>query len=221
VRIRISALEPTVTNLGHGTRLGIWVQGCSIGCRGCDAVDTWSPDPRTESSVDEVMRWVESQDAATLDGVTISGGEPFEQPDALRELLERLHIWRAAAGRELDLLCYSGFPEQRLVHEHGDILALLDVVIPEPFVRARAATIALRGSDNQKIVPLSPLGVLRYTGEDRLADLVKQREQMQVFIGETGLRVVGIPRGRDIDELVRELRRRGIRLSRRPDVEPQ
>ena len=217
MKIRISALNVPVTNLGHGRRLGIWVQGCSIGCRGCVAVDTWATDPRTESTVDEVMRWVEGLDATDLDGVTISGGEPFEQPEALRELLERLRVWRAGTGRDIDLLCYSGRHEHDLIRDHGDILALLDVVIPEPFVRERAATIALRGSDNQRIVPLTDLGRLRYTGEDRLEELTKQRERMQVFIGETGVRLVGIPRRRDIQNFLRRLNDSGISLSRRDD----
>ena len=31
-----------VTALGPGRRLGVWVQGCSIGCAGCLAHDTWA-----------------------------------------------------------------------------------------------------------------------------------------------------------------------------------
>lgn len=219
VTIRISTVHAPVRVLGHGERVGIWVQGCSIGCRGCIAVDTWNPDPRFDRRVDDVLGWVRSLDAGALDGVTISGGEPFEQPEALRALLEGLHAWRdterARSGRELDLLCYSGMPEARLRAEHADILALLDVVVPEPFVRERAAPVPLRGSDNQRIVPLTPLGVERYTGAERLAELAAQRGRLQYREGPGETRLFGIPLGDDIPEIVRELGRAGIRLSRR------
>ena len=67
------------------------------------------------------------------DGITISGGEPFEQQDALEALLRELHGWRDASGRRFDLLCYSGFSMTRLVHRHQALLDLLDAVIPEPY----------------------------------------------------------------------------------------
>jgi hypothetical protein len=43
-----------------------------------------------------------------VDGVTITGGEPFEHPDGLAELLRGLHAWRADLERPVDILCYSG-----------------------------------------------------------------------------------------------------------------
>jgi anaerobic ribonucleoside-triphosphate reductase activating protein len=75
------------------------------------------------------------------DGATISGGEPFDQPDALLELLQGLR----AAGN-LSVLVYSGYPYERLQDRHGPILSLVDVLISEPFEAAQAVIAPLRGS---------------------------------------------------------------------------
>src|SRR5919197_588417 len=85
-----------VTTLGPGTRAGLWTQGCTIGCVGCLSRDTWHPDPRTAVPVGTVLGWLASL-PGPVDGVTISGGEPFQQPDALAALLHGIREWHDAA----------------------------------------------------------------------------------------------------------------------------
>ena len=84
MHLRISRLHYPVTVLGPGRRIGIWVQGCSIGCPGCLSQDTWSPDAAEPVSVARVIETCRRVSKDELDGVTISGGEPFDQPDGLR-----------------------------------------------------------------------------------------------------------------------------------------
>lgn len=214
MKVRISRTHSPVTNLGYGTRIGIWFQGCSIGCRGCVAVDTWSSDARDDTTVEEVMAYVRSRpddELAQLDGITLSGGEPFDQPEALLELIRALRSWRAEIARPIDILCYSGHREERIRSEHSEIVELLDALIPEPFVLAQRAVIPLRGSANQRVIALTPLGTERYTGE-ALERMTAQRDTMQVLIGDGRVLMVGIPKDDDIAALTRRLRDRGVRL---------
>ena len=86
--IALSRIHFPVTTLGPGRRIGIWFQGCSIHCPGCISMDTWAPS-RGITTIDEVVSAI-AQWIPTADGITISGGEPFDQPIALLELLRGL-----------------------------------------------------------------------------------------------------------------------------------
>jgi anaerobic ribonucleoside-triphosphate reductase activating protein len=119
-----------------------------------------------------------------------------------------LSLWLREARSEVDILCYSGYPERRLRARHGDILAALDAVIPNPFVARRAPGGAWRGSSNQRLVPLSALGRERY---GNIPDDPPPTPQMQVVVDD-GIGLIGIPRPGDMEALERLLRVRGIVL---------
>lgn len=86
---------------GPGLRFGVFVQGCNHGCPGCHNPESHSYSGGSLMSVDDVMARIH---AAQLDtGVTISGGEPFDQPAACAELAERLH------EEGYDVWVYSGY----------------------------------------------------------------------------------------------------------------
>ena len=208
--IRLSRMHYPVTALGPGTRIGIWVQGCSIGCRGCLSRDTWDPDGGVEVAVDDVLaqcrRWA---DWGPVGGVTISGGEPFEQSGVLLALLDGLGAWRETLPEPADLLCYSGYPEARLRRDHPELLARLDAVIPGPYVRAATPGGPWRGSANQSIVPLTPLGRLRYSG---VPDDPPEAPAMQVVVDDGCVWMVGVPRPGDLDLVEARLRERGVLL---------
>ena len=205
MKVELNRAHYPVTVLGYGRRVGLWLQGCSIGCVGCIARDTWAPDPATRVEVSELVDWCASLPPAEVDGVTISGGEPFDQPEALAALLTGLRGWATAGGR--DLLCYSGRSLAALTHRFTDILDLLDVVIPGPYVESEAPGKIWRGSANQELVPLTPLGHQRYDTEiDRPAD----RARMQATVDGSVIRYVGVPRPGDLDAISERLRRSGL-----------
>jgi len=94
MRVRLNRAHYPVTTLGPGARIGLWLQGCTIGCKGCISRDTWADDARKEIEIEKILKWCRSVCPAGPEGVTITGGEPFEQPEALGSLVHALQRWR-------------------------------------------------------------------------------------------------------------------------------
>ena len=157
MRLHLSRLHFPVTTLGPGKRLGIWFQGCRLGCPGCISADTWAAD-RGETTVADVLEaitpWI-----TVADGVTISGGEPFQQPEALEMLL---HGLRELTSLKIDVLVYSGYPWEHISPTVERWDGCIDVVISDPFDAQAGQTLLWRGSDNQRMHLLTPLAVDRY-----------------------------------------------------------
>lgn len=210
MRIQLNKAHFPVTVLGPGTRVGIWLQGCTIRCRGCISRDTWPADPASEIEVGELLAWVHRLPEDGVDGVTISGGEPFDQPQALAELVQGLDEWRRRLDRPVDLLAYSGRPWAELVLEHQAVLDTLDAVVPEPFVRGAPTDAALTGSANQRVVPLTELGRQRYCD----AALDDQRRQVQLDVDDDTIWFIGIPRQGDMRRLTDDAAAAGITWKR-------
>ena len=209
MKIQLNKAHFPVTTLGYGRRLGLWVQGCSIGCKGCVSQDTWDADGGWAVDVAEVLAWCDSSRKHEIDGITISGGEPFEQARALRELLDALDAWRQQLERPFDMLCYSGLPLGKIEQGHADILASLDVLIPEPYVARRTGAGPWRGSSNQPLVPLTPLGRVRYGDETQDAE---DSPRIQVSLEHGAAWFIGIPKLGDLDKLEEYARARGVVL---------
>jgi len=155
-QIAVSRLHYPVTTLGPGRRIGIWLQGCSIRCAGCISADTWAAGPGM-TTVGEVLDGVRAWLPAA-DGVTISGGEPFDQMPALLGLLKAIR-----ASFSGDIFVYSGYPLERLLTELQAAVGLIDALMTDPFVAGMKQTLPLRGSDNQRLHLLTHLGRERFS----------------------------------------------------------
>jgi len=201
-RVRIDSLQWPVTVLGFGARIGIWFQGCSIGCPGCCARHTWNADEGTSVAVDDVLDWVGNLPLGDVDGVTITGGEPFEQPEALGELVARLRR-EVRFDRRVDVLCYSGYPWDRISRRHADVLAMLDTVITGPYVE-KLPPKWLLGSSNQAIQTLSELARERYPDDP------SRTNGLQIVPSDCGVRIVGIPNRGDLERMEGELVEHGV-----------
>ncbi len=180
-----------VTALGYGRRVGIWLQGCSLGCPGCVAPQTWT---RTAAHRVELGALVAGlrRFLSSADGVTISGGEPFEQPRALRALIAAVR--RECAGG--DIVVYSGRPAAWLRRRHAAILAEIDVLIPEPFIESARPTHPLAGSGNQPVLLLSELARRRYGARP-----TNSPGRIDIAPAADRLRLAGIPRRGEIARL--------------------
>lgn len=207
--MRISRVHFPVTALGPGRRVGIWAQGCSIGCVGCVSLDTWDPHGGNVASIDALAAIVDRAVQDGCSGLTISGGEPFDQARALGVLISRVRDVGAQRSVELDILCYSGYAVRRLRRVHPLTLAQLDGVISGPFVEALPTDLALRGSANQEFIALSELGRTRY---DDLIDQRNPRPGFQVAVEDDTVTMIGIPRRDDLAQLTARARLRGVHL---------
>ncbi len=213
IKLQLNKAHWPVTVLGPGRRIGLWVQGCTIGCRGCVSQDTWPSDASKAIPVRELLAWCKRSAAGGLDGVTISGGEPFEQPAGLAALLTGLHRWRDEALLDFDILCYSGYPLKTLERKHAKLLALLDAIVPEPFVESVPVTHLWRGSRNQPLVPLSERGRARYAGYiDAPAGSGGKRMQAAVEGGRIWM--IGIPERGDMARVETLCASRGLTLEK-------
>lgn len=208
--LRLNRAHWPVTVLGPGRRIGLWFQGCSIGCSGCIARDTWDPRRGVTLAVASVVEWCRGVSAGRPDGVTLTGGEPFEQPGPLSALVDGLCAWRARDGLDFDILCYSGWPLAALQAEHAAILMKLDTLIPEPFVHRRPLGKRWRGSDNQPLVPLSERGRARYA---RYRDMPPPgRGEVQIGVGDDEIWYIGIPQRGDMARIERAAAAAGLAL---------
>lgn len=202
--INIAKVHVPVTALGPGRRVGIWLQGCSIGCRECVSQDTW-PGAGGATSVAALLTEVTTavRADAALTGVTISGGEPLEQADAVAELLAGL---RSAGNTELDVLLYTGYTWRRVLRDHAEVLSNVDAVIPEPFVAALAPGQVWRGSSNQPLMLLTELAERRYRE-------IPARRPFQVVVEDGRLYTIGVPAPGDLERALTLARAKGLAVA--------
>ena len=129
---------------GPGLRTSVYLAGCTHHCPGCHNPQSWDFGGGTTMTVDEIVADV----AADEEDITLTGGDPLQQPKALlplvKELKRRLHsnIW-----------CYTGYSWSQLVanSQLRPILDYLDVVVDGEFVQAKRDTgLRFRGSSNQR-----------------------------------------------------------------------
>ncbi|HWN69790.1 MAG TPA: 4Fe-4S single cluster domain-containing protein [Haliangium sp.] len=148
--IDVHAMEPRSRANGPGTRFVIWFQGCSLGCPGCFNPGTHAPGARslhTPDTVDAVVAQILAQGDA-IEGITLSGGEPFEQPDAALALVSAVR-----ARTALSILIFSGYTieEIRDRPQGPAILAQIDVLVDGRYEARQRLGRGLRGSANQRI----------------------------------------------------------------------
>lgn len=136
---------------GPGFRYTLFVQGCPHGCRGCHNPQTHDFSGGEDRTVEEIFEQIMSN--PMLDGVTLSGGEPFCQANALAELAKKVH------EQDLNVITYTGYEYEYLLShstpENGymKLLNETDFLVDGPFIIERKnLLLKFRGSDNQRII---------------------------------------------------------------------
>jgi len=165
-----------------------------------------------ECDVDQVLDWLGALDD-DVDGVTISGGEPTDQPDALAYLLDGIDVWRRDRPRLLDVLVYTGRDADDADARVPRLLGA-DVLVSGPYERDSAAGTALRGSSNQVVDARTDLGRRRYAMTTLEETYGVQRKQIGVHVDDNTIWMVGIPLDGDMSLLRKNLAERGIVLDR-------
>ena len=173
--------------LGPYKRFAVWVQGCSLGCFGCIASVTH--DPKVEEIVDENLLAQQILSHSDIEGITISGGEPFEQIDAVYKLVK---IIKSISN--LGIIIYSGFSIEELRQKSLKnnriqlILDAIDILIDGRYIQHLNDGKSLRGSSNQKVHVLSP----------RYEAIVKnyyglEGRKTEFILNDKEIKMVGLP----------------------------
>ncbi len=136
---------------GPGRRSVVQVAGCSIRCPGCYVPETHEAANGKSTEVVEIIAEILAN-RADHDGVTILGGEPFDQPAAIAELVTRLK------DLDINIVVYTGYTLDTLLNKKDkrieNILKMTDLLIDGPYIREfgkRAGE--YRGSTNQRSIP--------------------------------------------------------------------
>ena len=142
---------------GPGPRSVVWVSGCSIRCRGCINPHLWERDPQAATTVEAVLAALEPGRLGGDVGVTVVGGEPFEQDD-LGALCQAIATrWPRVPGFPR-LIVYSGYTlgQLRLNANVLTALAHIDILVDGPFIAALACPdLGYRGSSNQRVLDVA------------------------------------------------------------------
>jgi anaerobic ribonucleoside-triphosphate reductase activating protein len=170
--MRLSGITPESLVDGPGLRYVIFTQGCTHQCPHCHNPETWDTDGGEEYSVKQIVRLIKQQ-KKTKQGVTFSGGEPFQQAAELAEA--------ALAARKMnwDVVTYTGYTYEELIDlinggnvgstDADGVKALLsatDILIDGRYDhKLRSITLQFRGSSNQRVI-----------------DMAKTREKGQVVL---------------------------------------
>ena len=186
--------------LGPGERIGIWFAGCNHHCEGCSNPELW--EKKAEYLVDinvltEMIRKIAGEHA--VDGFTLTGGDPFLQPEALAELLPVLRMFSE------DILVYTGYVYEELKKQYPHILAQIAVLIDGPYIEQRNNNCPLRGSDNQRLIYCDTRFNEKYT-----TYLTNYTNQIQNFRARDGVISVGIHRPGYNEEFKERLRKKGV-----------
>jgi len=157
--MKIARILYPVHVLGPGERVAIWTYGCAHHCEGCANPELWKSEglPETDKATLRTY-FAQLAQRGPIEGVTVTGGDPFLHPDSLTELLE------IAREYTEDILVYTGYIRSEIENRDACKQALdhIAVLIDGPYIQEQNLGHVLRGSDNQNIYYLNQAYRERY-----------------------------------------------------------
>ena len=138
--MRIAGILPCSFVNGEGARYVIFLQGCKHHCKGCHNPETWNFDGGTEIGAKEIAE--DFRKRKLLDGITLSGGDPFFQQEACVELinlLDGVNVW-----------IYTGFEYDEI--SETELAKKANVLVVGKFIEDLKCDGQYFGSSNQKII---------------------------------------------------------------------
>lgn len=143
---------------GPGIRVSLFVSGCWRHCPGCHNPQAWDfgyGEPFTGDTVDKIIELLEPD---YISGITILGGEPFEEENAavVSELIRK--VWSVYKCRKSTWV-YTGYRYEEIIEKAlpgdawNDLMLFTDVLVDGPYIEAeRDISLKFRGSRNQRII---------------------------------------------------------------------
>ena len=127
---------------GPGKRWVLWTQGCTLGCKGCWNTQTWSKKNGETWSISQLLESISSQE--DIEGITILGGEPFQQLDGIAELI------KSVKQLGLTVMLYTGYEKAEFNDLMWQCFNSSDLVIAGRYrEELRDVGLVWRGSTNQ------------------------------------------------------------------------
>lgn len=150
-QLRIAGIVGESIVDGPGIRFTVFTQGCRHHCPGCHNPQTHDFAGGTLVEIESLVEQFRKD--PLIDGITLSGGDPFEQAAACSELARRAHVLN------LNVVTYSGYTYEEILagfSEKPEWEALLhetDILIDGRFdLGRRNILLKFRGSENQRII---------------------------------------------------------------------
>lgn len=141
--MRIAGVLPFSMVNGDGVRYVIFCQGCAHHCKGCHNPDTWDLNGGSfmspASLAEDILKHKH------IDGITLSGGDPFYQQEecvSLLKLLPDIHVW-----------IYTGFLYEEI--QHTQLAQMANVIVDGPFQPELKVEGQFYGSSNQRIIQVA------------------------------------------------------------------
>ena len=152
MKVRLAGIVNESVSDGPGLRIAVFFQGCAHHCPGCHNPQTWDFDGGEEYEVEDLLcRLI---DTPLIRGVTLSGGDPFFQPEAALAVAQAFH------ERGKDVWAYTGYVWEVLIQNQNsavqELIRQCNVIVDGPFLQAQAVP-GLRycGSTNQRLIAVS------------------------------------------------------------------
>ncbi|MCX7758500.1 MAG: radical SAM protein [bacterium] len=194
MKIFVNSFYYPIYTLGPGTRIGLWLQGCSIRCKNCISPNTWLISPKHEVEIEKLAQEI---NFLPSDKLTISGGEPLDQSQNLIEFLKLVR------KNKKDILLYTGYTLNEYIEKNAtlwdELKTLVDVIIDGPFIWSKETKYIWKGSENQKM----------YILNKKLLPLYKQyknktkNKKLQIIEYDNNLFLVGIPYQKDYHRITK------------------
>ena len=161
--LNLHSIAYPVTALGPGQRLALWVSGCSLNCKGCITPELQAPESGKNIKLDTLVTHL-LKVSTQLDGITLTGGEPFEQAEAVTALLMALK----QARPNWNVLVFSGYSLSclRKHPQRSQLLNQVDILVDGVYLQGHNGIHPLTASANQQVHYLSQRGTaLRHACE--------------------------------------------------------
>ena len=150
-KLRIAGMVKESIVDGPGIRFTVFTQGCNHHCPGCHNPQTHDFGGGNIVTIDSLIEMIKKD--PLLAGITLSGGEPFEQAEACSELARKVHEMK------LNVTTFSGYTFEELVagfeKEPGweELLKETDILVDGRFVlEKKNILLKFRGSENQRLI---------------------------------------------------------------------